>query len=1567
MEQYGNTTTFNLESVLMQNIVRADFYKTDCAALTSWAAVVDQIYFQVDYVEPWLAGNARGPSTAFCLLHRLFTLKPTEEEVRETIDHADSPYIRAVGFLYLRYVADPRSLWSWMGPYVDDKEELQPSGPNGPTVTIGDFVRDLLLEQYYFETIFPRIPKRVEDEIQAGLRARGLPTKGAGNGGAGGPDRRGGEAANARPASVKASLSVAFGQRAPNRAGTKDPSRAGGKALEATGAGGGGGGGGRGDRGGDRVASRSRSASRDRRHNGGAATPERGHQRGGGGGRGEYGRERERERVYDSRRGYERDRGYDSRDRDRGADRDRERERGYDRDRDRDRERERGYDRDWERERERGYDRDRERERERARGESRGWGARSRSRSRSRERSRDRGGGGGRDARDVFKDRAFAPGGAPGGDVRSRYGDASGRLELGPDAGRRPASELEDGPQLEASLDEQFATVLYALMNDEIGASSAITGFEKASAGMMQQYREASSALLHRAAHYLHTRRLAAELEGQAASWALLASLYCCGDAPAGSGLAGAADVGGQQTLRQLSAEVVNGDSIMRRCAQVVCWLESLAAQRLQDAPGARFALHEGLWRETLLTTGTGTGAGGAAELDPDAPGRGKVKLALGDRQGEERLAAQLWALLRAGKLREGRQLCCQAGQAWRCLSLAGGGEWGPLPVGAAALEAAEGLDQQAAAEELAWQVEGGLAASRVAWKWACFAAAEAAATATPGNRWEAAVYAALCGHVARMLPVCASWEDEAWAYCRAWLDLQTDAMLSEDVEQGVPGAHEALFGGSEEDMVSPELLAGAVAQAARSGYSAATDAAALREGLAAVAGAWPLQRLLGEGDRLHVPRNFDDLLSLLTNSANAAVRADARGQQRGLQLLLMAEDWQGLALQLAEAAVGAAEQLDAAAGAGAGDGEGGDAEMLHEGGADEGARMSAESAASVLRFAAHWALCLRALGLLPDHTWLADEAEEADVARLQTMLGRVVHAYARHLTRTPSTLRLAPLYLCHLRLGLRESLAGELLAAATDCGDDDACQALYVQLATTTAAWAARQERLADLVLSGARQPGPYWEAEAGGDDGEEGGDDGPQPSSCLFGDLRPEELRLLLQHLTARAFASSAESPLSRCRQLRWQFYAFTSALAEAQAPAAPGAGGDEPGGVLSRLGWQPNWGDALAGAVALASELALNPRLGSAGLAALLGQVVPPEFLEAAGAALGRGALPRDDPPAALCVSRQLLALSFWARYAELDARYAAWRDDWAAALCGASGAAGVAAAAEQGGALVAALLGLAREDALRLPAPPGLAALLAGGGGDGGTGVQDGEWLCLPKHDDAADTPTELVLALSVARGHGGDGEAAGADDPDQPFLQLNERDAARLAQQVSAFLAAAAPGAPDVRAEVSPAEPGSDAGGCVLVRLASFGGAAEPDAPDAEHARLGRRMTAAWADMASLAARLLSAGGRGGAGDDGGLPRLSLVSLGASLSTRLALCRHRTTSKLLRRSAKVLLELARAGHPSPQLDRLVLAAGDAAGRDGPGLLALLSPGDAGKLLARLELAMEEGGLLEEAAA
>jgi hypothetical protein len=98
MEIYGNATTFNLETVLKQNITACDYYRNDCTRLPDWQSVVDEIYNAVSDVEPWIGGNARGPSSAFCLLHRLFTLRLSVEEVTATINHADSPFIRAVGW-----------------------------------------------------------------------------------------------------------------------------------------------------------------------------------------------------------------------------------------------------------------------------------------------------------------------------------------------------------------------------------------------------------------------------------------------------------------------------------------------------------------------------------------------------------------------------------------------------------------------------------------------------------------------------------------------------------------------------------------------------------------------------------------------------------------------------------------------------------------------------------------------------------------------------------------------------------------------------------------------------------------------------------------------------------------------------------------------------------------------------------------------------------------------------------------------------------------------------------------------------------------------------------------------------------------------------------------------------------------------------------------------------------------------------------------------------------------------------------------------------------------------------
>ena len=96
MEQHGNRQTFNIETVLRKNIVDSEYWRNTCAKLQTWEEVVDQIYYDVDHVEPWMSGNARGASSAFGLLYRLCQLVPTEDQVDALLRHKDSTYIRAV-------------------------------------------------------------------------------------------------------------------------------------------------------------------------------------------------------------------------------------------------------------------------------------------------------------------------------------------------------------------------------------------------------------------------------------------------------------------------------------------------------------------------------------------------------------------------------------------------------------------------------------------------------------------------------------------------------------------------------------------------------------------------------------------------------------------------------------------------------------------------------------------------------------------------------------------------------------------------------------------------------------------------------------------------------------------------------------------------------------------------------------------------------------------------------------------------------------------------------------------------------------------------------------------------------------------------------------------------------------------------------------------------------------------------------------------------------------------------------------------------------------------------------
>lgn len=167
---WGNDDSFHWNPLLLRNTIHSAYFQKSCENLHDWNAIIDEIYYQVKSLVP--TSVDKRPSTAFCLLLRLLCLRMTEKQLDLTLSHADSPYIRAIGFLYLRYVGVPEDVWRWIEPYLYDQEELEvEAGHRAKPITMGAFVRRLFADREYYGTTLPRYPLAVERELQAKLLA----------------------------------------------------------------------------------------------------------------------------------------------------------------------------------------------------------------------------------------------------------------------------------------------------------------------------------------------------------------------------------------------------------------------------------------------------------------------------------------------------------------------------------------------------------------------------------------------------------------------------------------------------------------------------------------------------------------------------------------------------------------------------------------------------------------------------------------------------------------------------------------------------------------------------------------------------------------------------------------------------------------------------------------------------------------------------------------------------------------------------------------------------------------------------------------------------------------------------------------------------------------------------------------------------------------------------------------------------------------------------------------------------------------------------------------------------
>ncbi|XP_010685276.1 nuclear pore complex protein NUP107 isoform X2 [Beta vulgaris subsp. vulgaris] len=305
-------------------------------------------------------------------------------------------------------------------------------------------------------------------------------------------------------------------------------------------------------------------------------------------------------------------------------------------------------------------------------------------------------------------------------------------------------------------------------------------------------------------------------------------------------------------------------DLTAQLCLRIVQWLEDLASKALELESKVRgshvgtYLPSSGIWHNTQrYLKKNEKSLKTVKHLDFDAPTRENALPLPDDRKQDESLLEDVWTLVRAGRLEEACELCRSAGQPWRAASLCPFGGLDLVP-------SVEALSKNGKNRILqAIELESGIGRQWRLWKWACYSASERIAE-LGGGKYEAAVYAAQCSNLKRMLPICTDWESACWSMAKSWLDVQMDMELA----RLQPGRMELLKNYEETNGASPSQ------RVSSSGSSERPEN-------------WPLQVLNQQ------PRHLPSLIQKLHSSdmVHEAVTRGCKEQHRQIEMNLMSGD----------------------------------------------------------------------------------------------------------------------------------------------------------------------------------------------------------------------------------------------------------------------------------------------------------------------------------------------------------------------------------------------------------------------------------------------------------------------------------------------------------------------------------------------------------------------------------------------------------------------------------------------------------------------------------------------------
>lgn len=331
-----------------------------------------------------------------------------------------------------------------------------------------------------------------------------------------------------------------------------------------------------------------------------------------------------------------------------------------------------------------------------------------------------------------------------------------------------------------------FASLLDSALQGLMPIPDLILRFERSCRDLSESIRYGSNTP-HRFVEDKLMRQKAQLLLDEAATWSLLWYLY--GKDHTETKEPPEDLILSPSTSHLEACQFVLNDHTAQLCLRVVQWLEELASKaldlesKLRGSHVGTYLPNSGVWHHTqrFLRKG-GSSASTVHHLDFDAPTREHAHQLPDDKKQDESLLEDVWTLIRAGRLEEACDLCRSAGQPWRAATLCPFGGLDLSPSIEALIK--NGKNRMLQAVEL----ESGIGNQWRLWRWASYCASEKIAE-QDGGKYEAAVFAAQCSNLKRMLPVCSNWEAACWAMAKSWLDIQVDLELA----RSQPGRMEQL------------------------------------------------------------------------------------------------------------------------------------------------------------------------------------------------------------------------------------------------------------------------------------------------------------------------------------------------------------------------------------------------------------------------------------------------------------------------------------------------------------------------------------------------------------------------------------------------------------------------------------------------------------------------------------------------------------------------------------------------------------------------------------------------------